>query len=466
MTPARAETSPDESLMNRRDIVASGMVAIAAPGLLRRSAALCGFGLSAPVPSVAQLAWHDAAMGMFLHFGVNTFTNREWGDGTEDPAIFNPTNLDAHQWIRAAQSAGCKYVVLTAKHHDGFCLWPSRVTEHSVRSSPWRGGQGDIVREVADAARAAGIGLGLYLSPWDRNAPSYGSGEGYNDFYIAQLTELLTNYGPLTEVWFDGANGEGPNGKKQKYDWPRIHSTVRRLQPNALMFSDAGPDIRWIGNERGTAGDPNWCTVDPTIVTEPGLDGPEIVRSLQHGDAPPQGTVWRPGEADVSIRPGWFNHPAENADVKSADALMEIWFNSVGRNANLLLNVPPGRDGLIAEPDVKALEAFGRGQADFTGALTHQVFQPRGPNVARIVIPQQATMSSIVIGEDLAQGQRVARYHVDAVVNGTERTIVRGNTIGHRKIDRFEPVRAAEFLIIVDDAVDTPAIRSVHVQVS
>jgi alpha-L-fucosidase len=447
--------------MNRRDLMVSGLAAMAAPGLLRPSTGLAAFRRAGPIPSAAQLAWHDMAMGMFLHFGVNTFTDREWGDGTEDPKIFDPARLDARQWMRAAVAGGFRYVVLTAKHHDGFCLWPSRVTEHSVKSSPWRGGQGDVVREVADAAREAGLGLGLYLSPWDRNAPSYGSGEGYNDFYIAQLTELLTNYGPLTEVWFDGANGEGPNGKKQKYDWPRIHATVRRLQPGALMFSDAGPDIRWIGNERGTAGDPNWCTVDPSIVTEPGLDGPEIIRSLQHGDAPPRGTVWRPGEADVSIRPGWFNHAAEDAKVKSADDLMEIWFNSVGRNANLLLNVPPARDGLIAAADLRTLAAFGAAQRAFRERIVAARARRAPDGSLEVRFTSRERIAAVVLEEDIASGQRVNGYRIAVESDGGSTDIARGTTIGRRKIDRFPPVAATAVRIVAADPATLPAITTV-----
>ena len=269
----------------------------AAPDLHSRSVSF-----ARPRPSAAQLAWQRDEFALFLHFGVNTFTDCEWGDGKEDPQIFNPASLDARQWARTAREAGARCVILTAKHHDGFCLWPTKTTAHSVASSPWRGGRGDVVREFCDAVREEQLRVGLYCSPWDRNAAVYGESPKYNDFYIAQLTELLTQYGEIAEVWFDGANGEGPNGRKQVYDWLHIWGTVRRLQPNAVMFSDAGPDIRWIGNERGSAGDPNWSTVDPSIVTVPGVDGPEIIRSLQHGDR--DGTVWRPGETDVSIRPG------------------------------------------------------------------------------------------------------------------------------------------------------------------
>jgi alpha-L-fucosidase len=394
-------------------------------------------------------------MGMFVHFGMNTYSDREWGLGNEDPRSFNPIRLDATQWVRTAKAAGAEYIVLTAKHHDGFCLWPSRVTNHSVKSSIWRAGSGDVVREVADAAHAARIGLGLYLSPWDRNAESYGSGERYNDFYIAQLTELLSGYGPVMEVWFDGANGEGPGGKRQKYDWARIHATVRRLQPKALIFSDAGPDIRWIGNEHGTAGDPNWCTVDPSIVTEPGLDGPHIISALQHGNPPAPGAVWRPGEADVSIRPGWFHHPAEDGRVKSTDELMEIWFNSVGRNANLLLNVPANRDGLISEPDVRALEAFGKAQRSYWPDEFNRPMPARA-SIAVMRLRRRTRVHGLMIEEAIRFGQRITQYRVEADVRGRWSILARGTTVGRRKVDRFEPVETTQLRVVVEESFGAP----------
>ncbi|HEX2973228.1 MAG TPA: alpha-L-fucosidase [Tepidisphaeraceae bacterium] len=312
-----------------------------------------------PVPTPSQLAWQRGELSLFLHFGVNTFTNREWGEGKEDPRIFNPSKLDARQWAAAAKAGGFKLAILTAKHHDGFCLWPSKYTDHSVKSSPWRNGQGDVVREFVDAFREQGIKVGLYLSPWDRHEKCYGDSPAYNQYYKNQLAELLTNYGSIAEVWFDGACGEGPNGKKQVYDFPGIFAAVRKLQPQAVMFSDAGPDVRWIGNEQGTAGDPCWATVDPRIWVEPGkaADGArEPNRSLQHGDK--GGSTWRPGESDVSIRPGWFWHKSEDAKVRSVENLIDLYFKSVGRNSLLLLNVPPNTDGLVSDADVKRLAEF------------------------------------------------------------------------------------------------------------
>jgi alpha-L-fucosidase len=473
--------------MDRRTFVRTGVAGLGlsavAPGRLfatRRAAAV------GAVPTPQQLAWQRSETALFLHFGVNTFTNREWGDGTEDPRIFNPTRLDARQWTRAAREGGFKTVILTAKHHDGFCLWPSAQTDHSVKSSPWRDGKGDLVREFVDACRAEGLGAGLYLSPWDRHEPSYGDSPRYNDFYIAQLTELLTNYGPLVEVWFDGANGEGPNGKKQTYDWPRIHQTVRRLQPDALMFSDAGPDIRWIGNERGTAGDPNWCAVDPAIVPQPGLSSPAIAASLQHGE--PHGTVWRPGEADVSIRPGWFWHPAEDARVRTPENLMDLYFSSVGRNANLLLNVPPTTEGLVHATDVARLAEFATRRAALfardLAAGARAVASAGTPSDASLVtdgnpdsswgpgtgnnsgwveldLGSPTTFDVVRLEEAIAGGQTVERYRLLASSGGEWREVTAGTTIGHTKLDRVAPTTATRVRLEVT-GFDQPRISGVR----
>jgi alpha-L-fucosidase len=249
--------------VKRRSFIRITAASLAACALPRR-ASITPF--ARPRPSASQLEWQRDELALFFHFGVNTFTDREWGDGRENPDIFAPGNLNTRQWARAARTAGARAMILTAKHHDGFCLWPSRTTQHSVAKSRWRSGQGDVVREFVTACRAEGLKPGLYLSPWDRNNPAYGDSPRYNDLYCDQLTELLTQYGPISEVWFDGANGEGPNGKRQTYDWTRIFGVVRRLQPEAVIFSDAGPDVRWCGNENGSAGDPNCSTVKPAAV--------------------------------------------------------------------------------------------------------------------------------------------------------------------------------------------------------
>jgi alpha-L-fucosidase len=397
---------------------------------------------------------------MFLHFGVNTFTNREWGDGTESPSIFNPTALDARQWARTARAAGFRAMILTAKHHDGFCLWPTKTTQHSVAASPFRGGHGDVVREFVDACRAEGLRAGLYLSPWDRNHPAYGDSPRYNDVYVAQLTELLTQYGPIAEVWFDGANGEGPNGKRQVYDWPRFFGHVKSLQPNAVIFSDAGPDVRWCGNEKGTAGDPNWATVNPARVPYPGADGPDIIDALQHGDR--DGTVWRGAEVDVSIRPGWFNHPAENDSVRSVNNLVDLYFTSVGRNGKLLLNVPPTADGLLHRTDVERLDGMRRALDQlFANDLSRgakREWRVTGARTAELSVElgRASPINVIRLEEDIARGQAVASYRVDgADDDGVWRAIARGTTIGHTKLDRVKGT-VRRLRVTIDDAVAPP----------
>ena len=284
----------------------------------------------------------------FLHFSVNTFTDREWGLGDESPTVFDPTDFDADQIVTVAKTAGMKGLILTAKHHDGFCLWPSKLTRHSVASSPWRGGQGDVVRELSDACRRHGLGFGVYLSPWDRHHAEYGR-PAYLDYFRGQLRELLTGYGPLFEVWFDGANGgDGYYGgaretrridRRSYYDWETTWRLVRELQPGAALFSDAGPDVRWVGNEKGIAFDPAWATLN----RDDFAPGEADEARLNRGDRP--GTHWLPAECDVSIRPGWFYHPAEDEKVKSPDELLDLYYQSVGRGASFLLNVPP--DGAV-----------------------------------------------------------------------------------------------------------------------
>jgi alpha-L-fucosidase len=413
-----------------------------------------------PRPSPAQLAWQRDERALFIHFGVNTFTNREWGEGTESPAVFNPARLDARQWARAARAAGFRELVLTAKHHDGFCLWPSALTDHTVAHSPWRDGKGDVVREFTDACRAEGLGAGLYLSPWDRHEPHYGDSPRYNDFYIAQLTELLTRYGPLKEVWFDGANGEGPDGRRQVYDWPRVFQTVRRLQPGAVMFSDAGPDVRWIGNEQGHAGEPNWSTMNPAAVPEPGAPGDEVIQALQHGD--PAGAVWRPAEADVSIRPGWFWHPEEDGRVRSVEDLLELYFASVGRNAKLLLNVPPTTDGLLHETDVARLAELGRRVAALFAEDLAGGAHPRwreGPGATgswESDLGRAVTVGLASLQEEIEAGQCIARYRLEGWTGAGWVLLSRGATIGYRRLDRFPPLTISRVRLTIEEAIATP----------
>ena len=440
-------------MISRRDFLLSAAAAAIAPrGISRR--------VARPRPTKSQLAWQRDELALFLHFGVNTFTDREWGDGREDPAIFLPTDLDARQWTRVARDAGARVLILTAKHHDGFCLWPTKATSHSVASSAWRGGQGDVVRELFDACRADGLGVGLYLSPWDRNAPSYGDSPRYNDLYCAQLTELLTRYGPLREIWFDGANGEGPNGRHQVYDWPRIWRLVRQHQPGAVMFSDAGPDVRWIGNERGVAAETNWSTVAPAVVPYPGASGDAVMEMLQHGD--PRGTVWRPGETDVSIRPGWFYHPAEDDRVKSSDDLVELYFTSVGRNSKLLLNVPPTRAGRLHERDAANLRAARQRLtnlfADDLAAGGTRRWRPTGNHTATLEIDLGASRTIAIadLREEVAKGQRVARFTVSGSNGEAWRPLVSGTTIGFRRLVRFAPTAVRRVRLTIDEAVAPP----------
>jgi len=437
-----------------------------------------------PRPTPSQLAWQREELAMFVHFTVNTFTGKEWGDGSEGPGIFNPRKLDARQWARTARRAGFGSMILTAKHHDGFCLWPTRTTEHCVRNSPWRDGKGDVVREFVDACRSEGLGVGFYLSPWDRNAPSYGQGQAYNNFYMAQLEELLGGYGDLVEVWFDGANGEGPNGKRQVYDWPRIHAAVRRLQPNAVIFSDSGPGVRWIGNERGEAGTTCWSMVDPKRVPYAGFDAPWVSEALMQGD--PRGSEWRPGEADVSIRPGWFWHAEEDDKVRSAANLMELYFKSVGRNSKLLLNVPPTADGLFHERDVQALEAFAQARRALfardlldgarvraSGGTTPEAVldskrtrywqAPAGANAAWIEFesPVPITFDVLRLEEAIEYGQHIANHRVDIWEDGGWQTVHWGTTIGNARLARFAPRTASRIRVVVEFAYDTPRLQRV-----
>jgi alpha-L-fucosidase len=454
-----------------------------------------------PLPSPSQLAWHRAETNLFVHFGVNTFTGREWGDGRESPAIFNPQNLDCRQWARVAKEAGFVIGILTAKHHDGFCLWPTRTTDHSVKSSPWKNGGGDLVREFVEAFRAEGLKVGLYLSPWDRHEPCYGS-EAYNDFYCSQLTELLTQYGELHEVWFDGACAEGPNGKVQRYDWPRYFALVRQLQPGAVTFGDGGTDVRWVGNERGFAGETCWATVNPTRVRFPGDSGIAQANDarasvdkevyLNEGEAPDgqAAVVWSPAECDVSIRPGWFYHAEEDSQVRSVDNLLDLYLQSVGRNGTLLLNIPPRPDGLFAEADVSAVigfrkrlrEVFARDLA--AGAVvsassevpdhpaSHLIdgdpdtsWTPAAEQdhaVVELSLPAVTSVGLIVLGEAIRCGQRIAGHLVEVTdAEGNWRRVAEGTTIGNKRIHRFPAVETTRVRVTITKALATPALATI-----
>ena len=401
-------------------------------------------------PTQRQLNWFEMGFYAFIHFGVNTYTDREWGDGTEDEAIFNPVHLDCDQWVSAVKAAGAKGLILTAKHHDGFCLWPSQYTEHSVKNSPCRR---DIVKEAAEACRRGGIQFGVYLSPWDRNSHYYGTPE-YNDFYCNQLTELLTQYGDLFCVWFDGACGEGPNGKKQEYDFPRYIELIRKYQPNAVIFNDAGPDIRWVGNEAGKARHAEWAVVPgelcfrSEVQTGPGpLSEEGSLSHLYNTDQDigslssilySKGLTFTPSEMDMSIRKGWFWHEQENPHP--LERLFHTWLTSYGANACLNLNLPPNRDGLIDERDVQRMQELGdlirREFGTPIPAKVKQLDAPRTQPKYEIVFDQPVrNVKYVEIREDIAQGQRIETFQILADTHsGAQFPLYQGTCVGNRKI--------------------------------
>lgn len=424
-------------------------------------------------PSERQLAWQKMELTAFVCFGINSFTDKEWGDGKEDPQLFNPESLDAGQWVKTCKNAGMKLVILTAKHHDGFCLWPSKYTEHSVINSPWKNGKGDVVQELATACRNQGMKLGIYLSPWDRNSAYYGTDE-YNDYFVNQLTELLTNYGDVSEVWFDGACGEGPNGKKQIYDWQRYYKTVRRLQPKAVI-AVMGPDVRWVGTETGYGRDTEWSVVPVSIQDEDkiaarsqqmaGTFNPEIdAMSKDLGSRKKlfgsQRLVWYPSEVDVSIRPGWFYHGSQDLLVKTPEKLVDIYYSSVGKNSLLLLNLPPDKRGLIHENDIKSLmgmrqildETFRVNLTD--KARIKHLSQSEAKSLIdddydsywmakeesttiEIILDGEKTFDRILLQENIALGQRVERFKLEAKIKGNWEQIAEGTTIGYKRLLRM-----------------------------
>jgi alpha-L-fucosidase len=431
------------------------------------------------VPSPRQLRWQQLELTGFFHFGINTFTGREWGDGKEDPQIFNPTELDARQWVRTAKEAGIKQVILTAKHHDGFCLWPTATTNHSVKSSSWKNGSGDLVKEVRDACNEYKMGFGIYLSPWDRNAGVYGT-DAYNDFFIAQLTELLTRYGRIDEVWFDGANGEGPNGKKQVYDFNRWYAHIRKLQPTATI-AIMGPDVRWVGTETGYGRDTEWSVV-PTDNLEPSAvatNSQQGIAFTPQGDmrgsdlgsrdkiAHAKGLVWYPAETDVSIRPGWFYRQSEDDKVKSPEKLLDIYYNSVGKNSVLLVNIPPDKRGLVNESDVRSMQQWKRlrDETFFTNlAKKATITSPNGINskaltdgkykthwttrqsdtsaIINFNFNQPITFDVLELQENIAVGQRIEHYILEYKQNNDWQQVAEGTTIGYKRLMRFDAVTA------------------------
>lgn len=429
-----------------------------------------------PIPSLDQLKWHALEFYLFIHFGPNTFTDKEWGHGDEPEDVFQPTQLDCRQWVRIAKDCGARGIIITGKHHDGFCLWPSKYSTHTVRESKWQEGRGDVLRDLSNACKESGLLFGVYISPWDRNHPMYGT-PAYNDVYLNTLKEVVSNYGPLFEMWWDGANGEGPNGKKQVYDFHRFEKAMHEIAPNTLIFSDIGPHIRWVGNENGIAGSTNWNLLDTTGFKR-GLGAPPT-DTLNQGNE--NGAQWIPAECDVSIRPGWFYHENENAKVKTPEQLFDLYLKSVGRGANLLLNVPPDRRGLIHPADSAALMGF-RSLADhnFRNDLvrkakiqierdghwrktkklqdgkieTYEVLEDNAR--AAITWRKPMTINAITLQESIAQGQKVKRFHLlfyrgDQLINE-----IQGTTIGRKRILTFPEV-AVDSVIVQIQAAKAPA---------
>ena len=449
------------------------------------------------VPSERQIRHQKMEFYAFVHFTVNTFTGKEWGDGTENPAIFNPEKLDAGQWARACRAAGMKAIILTCKHHDGFCLWPSRYTEHSVAASPFRGGKGDVVKEVSEACRKEGLAFGVYLSLWDRNNAAYGSGKAYNDYFVHQLEELLTGYGEICSVWFDGACGEGPNGKVQVYDWERYYRTIRELQPGACIHV-CGPDVRWCGNEAGYTRKSEWSVVpertrdtekikeksqqeDSTAFRErritardEDLGSYDLVKNEEH-------LVWYPAEVNTSIRPGWFYHESEDDKVKPLSELIHVYEGSVGGNATFLLNIPPMPSGLFHENDVRRLHEFGRylretygnnllDQAEIsadTSEAGHGIEHVRSDDDSfyktedgsracsiRVLFPKETEIHRVVLKENIRCSQRIEAFRILA----GEKELYSGTVVGYKKIAGFEPVVTKTVTIEITDSRIAPTL--------
>ncbi len=458
-------------------------------------------------PSASQVAWQELEFIAFAHFGMNTFTDREWGQGTESPSLFNPTDFDARQWVSTLKAAGMKLLIVTAKHHDGFCLWPSRQTDHTVARSPWKNGKGDVVREVAEACREAGLKLGIYLSPWDRHEPTYGDSPAYNEFFRRQLSELLTNYGEISEVWFDGACGEGPNGKRQVYGWPSYYRVVRELQPQAVIFG-MGPDVRWVGTESGYGRETEWSVVPVEIraynepekwtagaAAPPTLDDLFVPGDMTAADlgsrekiSAARALAWYPAETDVSIRPGWFYHSSQDSEVKTPEKLVDIYFSSVGRNGVLLLNVPPDKRGLIHENDSQSLMGMRR-ILDLTfqtnlvsGAKVSSSDEKRGYPESAIIdsekasywttndgieaatlefeLPELRIFNVVMLQENIRIGQRVEEFSLEAWDGRTWRRFAEGTTIGYKRLIRFPEVISQKVKLRILKSRSSPALSS------
>lgn len=456
------------------------------------------------IPSARQLALQNMEFYAFVHFTVNTFTNRGWGDGQEPESVFDPTGFDADQWVNAVRDAGMTGLILTCKHHDGFCLWPSAYTEHSVKNSPFRGGKGDVVREVSDACRRGGIAFGVYLSPWDRNQAVYGSGKDYDDYFVNQLTELLTGYGPVFSVWFDGACGEGPNDRKQYYDWDRYFALIRQLQPDACIHV-CGPDIRWCGNEAGDTREAEWSVVplrtrdtEKIASSSQKEDNDEFEqrkisardRDLGSREILQNETelVWYPAEVNTSIRPGWFWREEPGIEPKPLEKLVDIYEKSVGGNATFLLNIPPDRRGLFCEADVQRLKELGNAIRDMKAVNLapeaeiradsiekgHEVqsllsdddswYAPEGSTCEiTFTWPEEKTFRRVIMKEAIAHSQRVEGYAVDVLRGGEWVTAAEGRVIGYQRIVHLTETTARAVRVRITDSRVQPLLKMVGI---
>ncbi|SEK58213.1 alpha-L-fucosidase [Paenibacillus sp. OK003] len=456
-------------------------------------------------PTERQLAVQEMEFYAFIHYTVNTYTGEEWGTGKEEPSIFNPTQFDPDQWVDVCKSAGMKGLILTCKHHDGFCLWPSRYTEHTIRNSPWKNGEGDMVREVAEACRRGGLRFGVYLSPWDRHEPSYGDSPQYNTFFLNQLRELLTNYGDVFCVWFDGACGEGPNGKRQAYDWDAYYALIRELQPNAAI-SVCGPDIRWCGNEAGHCRTSEWNVVPASLrdnekiqensqqadnrefakrynSSEDDLGSRDIIRNEQE-------LVWYPAEVNTSIRPGWFYHAEEDDQVKTLDELLHVYYGSVGGNATFLLNLPPDPRGLIHENDAARMKQLGEKlrtifQTNLASDASVNASESAQDHDASLVLdgnkdtywaPEEGTEQAIVdidlqtkktfshvVLQEYRYNQRIERFELEYKEGSNWKPLFSGTVVGHKRICRFQPVTSQHLRLKIQQSRWFPTLAAFEI---
>lgn len=457
------------------------------------------------VPSPRQIAWQQTEYYGFIHFGMNTMTNLEWGFGDESLELFNPTELDGDLWVKQLREAQMQGVILTCKHHDGFCLWPTATTDYSVANTPWKKGAGDLVKEVSAACHKYGLKFGVYLSPWDRHEPCYGSGQAYNDFYVAQLTELLTNYGDIFSIWLDGANGEGPNGKKQTYDWERYYEVMRRLQPNAAI-SVCGPDVRWCGNEAGQTRPEEWSVVpielqDLEKIAEHSqqIDDGKFSRKLTSGDEDLgsrqalenyQGElVWFPAEVNTSIRPGWFYHPEEDKQVRDVDELYQMYLKTVGGNSTFLLNIPPNKAGMIHENDLDVLNQLAekiqqvkdqtvikQAKLDVSSAVSeiqlNDLLSDETPFWQSQIDDQtpwievfwenDQLLHRIILKEAIQVSQRVEAFTVYYEEVGEYKIATKGTMIGYQKILEFAPIQTKRIRVVFDAFRGRPTITQIN----